>query len=112
MRNETRSILGVALGAMVFAGAVVAFAGPQDAAAPAKPPLVTVNGKAISQELFDAYAQALAGKPPSDVLKLKHLWERHRWLHRIVHLFVFEQRVQIIYNSKSISARESMPAAP
>ena len=36
MRSETRSILGVALGAMVFAGAVVAFAGPQDAAAPAK----------------------------------------------------------------------------
>src|SRR5262249_38010395 len=36
MRSETRSILGAALGAMVFAGAVVAFAGPQDAAAPAK----------------------------------------------------------------------------
>jgi YHS domain-containing protein len=36
MRSETRSILGAALGAMLFAGAVVAFAGPQDAAAPAK----------------------------------------------------------------------------
>ena len=41
---------------------------PADAAAtPAKPPLVTVNGKAISQEVFDQYASALARKPASEL---------------------------------------------
>jgi peptidyl-prolyl cis-trans isomerase C len=41
---------------------------PADAAAtPAKPPLVTVNGKAISQELFEQYATALARKPASEL---------------------------------------------
>jgi peptidyl-prolyl cis-trans isomerase C len=37
------------------------------AATPAKPPLVTVNGKAISQELFEQYATALARKPASEL---------------------------------------------
>ena len=41
---------------------------PADAAAtPAKPPLVTVNGTAISQELFEDYAKAVAGKPASEL---------------------------------------------
>lgn len=41
---------------------------PADAAAtPAKPPLVTVNGKPISQELFEDYAKAVAGKPASEL---------------------------------------------
>ena len=37
------------------------------AAAPAKPPLVTVNGKPISNELFEDYAQAVARKPASEL---------------------------------------------
>jgi peptidyl-prolyl cis-trans isomerase C len=40
---------------------------PADAAVPAKPPLVTVNGKAISQELFEDYVKAVAGKPASEL---------------------------------------------
>jgi len=41
---------------------------PADAAAtPATPPLVTVNGTAISQALFEDYAKAVAGKPASDL---------------------------------------------
>jgi peptidyl-prolyl cis-trans isomerase C len=37
------------------------------AAAPVKPPLVTVNGKAISEELFEEYVKAVAGKPSSEL---------------------------------------------
>ena len=37
------------------------------AAAPAKPPLVTVNGKPISNELFEDYVQAIARKPSSEL---------------------------------------------
>lgn len=50
---------------------------PADAAAaPAVPTLVTVNGKAISQKLFENYAQAVARKPlaelsPEDQAKIK-----------------------------------------
>ena len=41
---------------------------PADAAAtPAKPPLVTVNGKPISEQLFEEYAKALARKPASEL---------------------------------------------
>jgi peptidyl-prolyl cis-trans isomerase C len=41
---------------------------PAEAAAtPAKPPLMTVNGKPISQELFEDYAKAVAGKPASEL---------------------------------------------
>jgi peptidyl-prolyl cis-trans isomerase C len=40
---------------------------PADAAVPAKPPLITVNGKAISPELFEDYAKAVAGKPASEL---------------------------------------------
>jgi peptidyl-prolyl cis-trans isomerase C len=41
---------------------------PADAAAtPAKPPLVTVNGQAISPELFEDYVKAVAGKPSSEL---------------------------------------------
>src|SRR4051812_13988726 len=41
---------------------------PAEAAAtPATPPLVTVNGKAISQALFEDYAKAVAGKPATDL---------------------------------------------
>jgi len=41
---------------------------PAEAAAtPAKPPLVTVNGKAISQELFEDYVKAVAGKPSAEL---------------------------------------------
>ena len=40
---------------------------PAEAAVPAKPPLITVNGKAISQELFEDYAKAVAGKPASEL---------------------------------------------
>ncbi len=36
-------------------------------AAPVKPPLVTVNGKAISEELFEDYVKAIAGKPSSEL---------------------------------------------
>lgn len=38
-----------------------------DAAAPAKPPVVTVNGKAISPELFEDYVMAVAQKPSSEL---------------------------------------------
>jgi peptidyl-prolyl cis-trans isomerase C len=37
------------------------------AAVPAKPPIVTVNGKAISPELFEDYVKAVAGKPSSEL---------------------------------------------
>jgi peptidyl-prolyl cis-trans isomerase C len=37
------------------------------AATPAKPPLVTVNGIALSQQLFDEYVQAVARKPSSEL---------------------------------------------
>jgi peptidyl-prolyl cis-trans isomerase C len=41
---------------------------PADAAAPPpKPPFVTVNGKAISQDLFEDYVKAVAGKPSSEL---------------------------------------------
>jgi peptidyl-prolyl cis-trans isomerase C len=41
---------------------------PAEAAAtPAKPALVTVNGHPISQELFEDYAKAVAGKPASEL---------------------------------------------
>lgn len=42
---------------------------PADAAAatPAKPPLVTVNGKPVSTQLFEDYAQAVARKPASEL---------------------------------------------
>src|SRR5262245_50981863 len=40
----------------------------EPAAAPAKPPLVTVNGKAISNDLFEAYVKAVTqGKPSSEL---------------------------------------------
>lgn len=50
---------------------------PAEAAAtPAVPPLVTVNGKPISQKLYENYAQAVARKPlaelsPEDQAKIK-----------------------------------------
>jgi peptidyl-prolyl cis-trans isomerase C len=50
---------------------------PAEAAAtPAAPPLVTVNGKPISQKLYENYAQAVARKPlaelsPEDQAKIK-----------------------------------------
>jgi len=37
------------------------------AAVPPKPPLVTVNGKPISNELFEDYVQAVARKPSSEL---------------------------------------------
>jgi peptidyl-prolyl cis-trans isomerase C len=37
------------------------------AATPAKPPLVTVNGKGLSEQLFEEYAKALARKPASEL---------------------------------------------
>jgi peptidyl-prolyl cis-trans isomerase C len=41
---------------------------PAEAAAtPATPPLVTVNGKAISQALFEDYAKAVANKPAAEL---------------------------------------------
>jgi peptidyl-prolyl cis-trans isomerase C len=41
---------------------------PADAAAtPAKPPLVTVNGKPISTQLFEDYVQAVARKPSAEL---------------------------------------------
>jgi peptidyl-prolyl cis-trans isomerase C len=36
-------------------------------AVPAKPPIVTVNGKAISEELYEEYAKALARRPLSEL---------------------------------------------
>jgi len=36
-------------------------------AAPAAPPVVTVNGKAVSQKLYEDYAQALARRPLSEL---------------------------------------------
>jgi peptidyl-prolyl cis-trans isomerase C len=59
----------VALGALLVLSACSknATEKPAEAAAPAKPALVTVNGKAISQELFEDYAKAVAGKPASEL---------------------------------------------
>ena len=36
-------------------------------AVPAKPPVITVNGKAISEELYEEYAKALARRPLSEL---------------------------------------------
>jgi peptidyl-prolyl cis-trans isomerase C len=36
-------------------------------ATPAKPPLITVNGKALSEQLFEDYVKAVAGKPSSEL---------------------------------------------
>ena len=46
------------------------------AAAPTKPPVVTVNGKAISAEMFEDYVKAIAQKPsteltPEDIEQIK-----------------------------------------
>jgi peptidyl-prolyl cis-trans isomerase C len=60
----------VALGALLVLAACSRNAAEKPAeapAAPAKPPLVTVNGKAISQELFEDYVKAIAGKPSSEL---------------------------------------------
>lgn len=40
----------------------------EPAAAPAQPPLVTVNGKAISTQLYEDYVKAVAGGKPSSEL--------------------------------------------
>src|SRR5262245_33925580 len=41
---------------------------PAEAAVPAKPPFVTINGKALSQELFETYAQGMTnGKASSEL---------------------------------------------
>jgi peptidyl-prolyl cis-trans isomerase C len=60
----------LALGAMLALGACSKNAAEKPAeapAAPAKPPLVTVNGKAISEQLFEDYVKAVAGKPSSEL---------------------------------------------
>ena len=60
----------LALGALLVLSACSKNAADKPAAAaatPAKPPLVTVNGKAISQELFEDYVKAVAGKPSSEL---------------------------------------------
>lgn len=64
----TRTLL---LGAWLVLAACSKTASPDKpadtAATPPAPPLVTVNGKAISQALFEDYAKALAGKPSSEL---------------------------------------------
>jgi peptidyl-prolyl cis-trans isomerase C len=66
-----------ALLALAACGKNAATDKPADAAAPAPlPTLVTVNGKPISQKLFENYAQAVARKPlaelsPEDQTKIK-----------------------------------------
>jgi peptidyl-prolyl cis-trans isomerase C len=68
--------VGVLL-ALAACGKPAATDKPADAAAtPALPTLVTVNGKPISQKLFENYAQAVARKPlaelsPEDQAKIK-----------------------------------------
>lgn len=60
----------LALGALLVLSACSKNAAPEkpaEPAVPAKPPLVTVNGKAISQELFEDYVKAVAGKPASEL---------------------------------------------
>ena len=61
----------LALGALVVLSACSKNATPEKpaeaAAAAAKPPIVTVNGKAISPELFEDYVKAVAGKPSSEL---------------------------------------------
>jgi peptidyl-prolyl cis-trans isomerase C len=59
----------VALGALLTLAACSKNAPTEKpaAAAPSKPALVTVNGKAISQELFEDYAKAVAGKPAAEL---------------------------------------------
>ena len=61
----------LALGALLALAACSKTATPDKAAdtaaTPATPPLVTVNGKAISQALFEDYVKAVAGKPSSEL---------------------------------------------
>lgn len=40
---------------------------PESAGAPASPPALTVNGKAISQKTFEAYAEGLARRPFAEI---------------------------------------------
>jgi len=62
-------ILGLSVVLALAACSKTATDKPADAAAatPAKPPLVTVNGKPVSTQLFEDYAQAVARKPASEL---------------------------------------------
>jgi peptidyl-prolyl cis-trans isomerase C len=73
-----KAIRYVAVGVLLALGACSKPAAdkPAAAATPAVPPLVTVNGKPISQKLYESYAQAVARKPlaelsPEDQAKIK-----------------------------------------
>jgi peptidyl-prolyl cis-trans isomerase C len=66
-----KAIRFVAVGAMLALAACSKTSAPDKpvgaAATPAKPPLVTVNGKALSEQLYEEYAKALARKPSSEL---------------------------------------------
>src|SRR5688572_4443789 len=71
----------IALGAVLALAAACSKPAATDkpaetAATPAKPPVVTVNGKAISSEMFEDYVKAVAQKPstelaPEDIEQIK-----------------------------------------
>jgi peptidyl-prolyl cis-trans isomerase C len=65
-----KAIRFVAVGAVLALAACSKTSGPDKpaaTAAPAKPPLVTVNGKPLSEQLYEEYAKALAHKPSSEL---------------------------------------------
>jgi peptidyl-prolyl cis-trans isomerase C len=61
-------LLGLSLTLALAACSKTATEKPAEAAAtPAAPPLVTVNGKPVSKQLFEDYAMAVARKPASEL---------------------------------------------
>jgi peptidyl-prolyl cis-trans isomerase C len=61
-------LLGLSLALALAACSKTATEKPAEAAAtPAAPPLVTVNGKPVSKQLFEDYAMAVARKPASEL---------------------------------------------
>jgi peptidyl-prolyl cis-trans isomerase C len=63
----TRFLAVAALAALAACSKNPAEKPAEVAATPATPPLVTVNGKAISQALFEDYVKAVANKPSSEL---------------------------------------------
>jgi peptidyl-prolyl cis-trans isomerase C len=63
----------------------------EPAATPAQPPLVTVNGKAISNDLFEAYVKAVTQGKPSSELSAQ---EREQVKEELVRMEVLAQQAE------------------
>ena len=65
--NVTRIVVLGALLALAACSKTETDKPAEAAAAPAKPPLITVNGKALSEQLYEDYVKALSGKASSEL---------------------------------------------